>query len=381
MLRVLHSVSNMARAGIETMLMNYYREIDREQLQFDFLANKPVPGEYDDEIRSMGGRVFVSPGLNPLHYPQYKRYVADLLRENPDIQIVHAHNEAMGYYALQSAKDAGIKVRIAHAHNTRIIRDYKYPLKLFCKQLLPGAATEYWSCGRDAGIYYYGKKRWYASGVILHNAIDTSRFAFQPEVRQRQRARFGLEDRFVIGHVGRFNLQKNHSRLLDIFAVIAKSSPDARLALIGVGELEQAMRKKASALGISDKTLFLGQMADVSEWYQAMDCFVLPSLFEGLPVVGIEAQAAGLPCFFSDRVTDEVLLSSQARRISLKDDDDTWAKEIQAVKQQKTDRLQGRDVVRQAGYDIHAEARKLQATYLELAARAGASSKSGPAAR
>ena len=164
MLRVLHSVSNMARAGIETMLMNYYREMDRSRIQFDFLANKPVPGEYDEEIRSMGGRVFVSPGLNPLHFPRYRRYMAELLHENPDIRIVHAHNEAMGYYALQSAKDAGVRVRIAHAHNTRIIRDYKYPLKLACKQLLPGAATDYWSCGRDAGIYYYGKKRWNRNG-------------------------------------------------------------------------------------------------------------------------------------------------------------------------------------------------------------------------
>ena len=202
MIRVLHSVSNMARAGIETMLMNYYREIDRSQIQFDFLANKPVPGEYDDEIRAMGGRVFVSPGLNPIHFPKYKRFVGDLLRDNPEIKIVHAHNEAMGYYALKSAKDAGIPVRIAHAHNTQIIRDYKYPLKLVCKQLLPGAATDYWSCGRDAGIYYYGSKRWNESGFTLHNAINMSRFEFRQEERERLRKSHGLENCFVIGEPG-----------------------------------------------------------------------------------------------------------------------------------------------------------------------------------
>ena len=370
MLRVLHSVSNMARAGIETMLMNYYREIDRNQIQFDFLANKTVPGEYDEEIRSMGGRVFVSPGLNPLFFPRYKRYVADLLYRNPEIGIIHAHNEAMGYYALQSAKDAGLRVRIAHAHNTQIIRDYKYPLKLICKQLLPGAATDYWSCGRDAGIYYYGEKRWNESGFILRNAIDISRFGFRQEVRERLRQLHGLEKSFVIGHVGRFNVQKNHSRLLDIFTEIVKALPDARLALIGTGELEQSVKEKARAMGIQNKVLFLGQMADVSEWYQAMDCFVLPSLFEGLPVVGIEAQAAGLPCVFSDRVTDEVLLSPRARRISLCADDAEWAGEIMAVWQSETDRNQGIDSVRQAGYDIHVEARKLQEIYLEMAARA-----------
>ena len=375
MLRVLHSVSNMARAGIETMLMNYYREIDRSQIQFDFLANKPVPGEYDEEIRSMGGRVFVSPGLNPLHYPQYKRFMAELLHSNPEIGILHAHNEAMGYYALQSAKDAGLPVRIAHAHSTRIIRDYKYPLKLVCKQLIPGAATDYWGCGRDAGIYYFGEKRWQASGFVLRNAIDVSRFAFRQEIRDRLRQLHGLENCFVIGHVGRFNVQKNHSRLLDIFAEITKAVPEARLVLIGTGELEQSVKEKARDMGIQDKVLFLGQMPDVSEWYQAMDCFVLPSLFEGLPVVGIEAQAAGLPCFFSDRVTDEALLSPAARRVSLQAEDAEWAREILAVRQSETDRPRGMDVVRQAGYDIHVEARKLQEIYLEMAERSSSGTR------
>ena len=370
MLRVLHSVSNMARAGIETMLMNYYREIDRSLVQFDFLANKPAPGEYDEEIRSMGGRVFVSPGLNPLHFPRYERFMADLLHDNPDIRIVHAHNEAMGYYALKSAKDAGIRVRIAHAHSTRIIRDYKYPLKLVCKRLLPGAATEWWGCGRDAGIYYFGEKRWNESGFVVRNAIDVSKFAFRQEDRRRLRQLQGLDDCFVIGHVGRFNEAKNHSRLLDIFAEIAKTAPDARLVLIGVGELEQAAREKVRALGLEDRVFFLGQMADVSGWYQAMDCFVLPSVFEGLPVVGIEAQASGLPCFFSDRVTDEVLLSPRAQRISLRADNAEWAGAILGAKRAEADRNQGADIVRQAGYDIREEARKLQAIYLDMAARA-----------
>ena len=370
MLRILHSVSNMARAGIETMLMNYYRRIDRSLVQFDFLANKPVPGEYDEEIRGMGGRVFVSPGLNPLRFPRYKRYMADLLRENPDIGIVHAHNEAMGYYALRSAKDAGIPVRIAHAHNTRIIRDYKYPLKLVCKRLLPGAATDFWACGRDAGIYYFGEKRWNTSGFILRNAIDVSKFAFSPEIRGRMRQRYGLEDCFVIGHVGRFNVQKNHGRLLEIFAETAKVLPSARLVMIGTGELEESVKEKARAMGISDKTLFAGQTADVNEWYQAMDCFVLPSLFEGLPVVGIEAQAAGLPCFFSDPVTDEVLLSPEARRISLRADNAEWAAAILGANRTGSVRTRGEDAVRQAGYDIHEEALKLQKIYLDMASRA-----------
>ncbi len=369
MIRVLHSVSNMARAGIETMLMNYYRKLDLSQIQFDFLANKPMPGEYDEEIRQMGGRVFVSPGLNPIHYPRYERFMKELIAGSPEIRIVHAHNEAMGYYALRSAAKAGIRVRIAHAHNTQIIRDYKYPLKMVCKALLPGAATDCWSCGRDAGIYYFGEKRWKKEGVILHNAIEIGRFRYQADLREEMRRRFGLEDCFVMGHVGRFNLQKNHTRLLDIFARVLQAEKNARLVLIGVGELEEAVRAKAAELGISQQVLFLGQMPSVHEWIQAMDCFVLPSLFEGLPVVGVEAQAAGLPCFFSDKVTDEILLLPQSCRISLQDSDEQWARRILEVKQRTTDRLQGADIVRRAGYDIETEAGKLQARYLEMAAR------------
>lgn len=145
MIRVLHSVSNMDRGGIETMLMNYYRHIDREKVQFDFIVNKQKPGDYDDEIRRLGGHIYQSPGLNPLHYPAYLRFVQQTVAADPRIRILHAHNEAMGLYALKGAEKAGLQVRIAHAHNIWIVRDYKWPLKMFCKQLLPGAATHLWA--------------------------------------------------------------------------------------------------------------------------------------------------------------------------------------------------------------------------------------------
>ncbi|MBR1497588.1 MAG: glycosyltransferase [Oscillospiraceae bacterium] len=366
MIRVLHSVSNMARAGIETMLMNYYRHMDRDLLQFDFLANKPDIGAYDGEIRAMGGRVFVSPGLNPARYPAYRRFMARLVRANPELKIVHGHNEAMAYYALQSARDAGVAARIAHAHNTRIIRDYKYPLKLVCKQLLPGAATDYWACGRDAGIYYFGEKRWKARGEILRNAIDLPRFAFDPALREAVRREHGLSGSFLVGHVGRFNLQKNHTRLLDVFAEVYRARPEARLVLIGVGELEEETRRKALTLGLGKAVLFPGQTDRVYAWYQAMDCFVMPSLFEGLPVVGIEAQAAGLPCVFSEQVTDEVLIVPQASRLPLSADNSAWAGRILAASG-GADRAAGAGLVREAGYDIVTEAEKLQNRYLRMA--------------
>jgi hypothetical protein len=295
MIRVLHSVSNMDRGGIETMLMNYYRHIDREKVQFDFIVNKQKPGDYDDEIRRLGGHIYQSPGLNPLHYPAYLRFVQQTVAADPRIRILHAHNEAMGLYALKGAEKAGLQVRIAHAHNIWIVRDYKWPLKMFCKQLLPGAATHLWACGRDAGIYYFGKADWERRGQIIPNAIEPETFRFSPAVRAEMRARCGLEDRVVLGHVGRF---------------------------------------------------------------------------EGLPVVGIEAQAAGLGCVFSDAVPAEVLLSSHAIQIPLSASNADWAAGLQRMLQQPCDRSAGAELIRQAGYDINIAAARLQQQYLQLGGQA-----------
>lgn len=369
MIRVLHSVSNMDRAGIETMLMNYYRRMDRSQIQFDFLVNKPKPGDYDEEIRQMGGHIYKSPGLNPLHYPQYMQFMQTILAQDDRIKIVHAHNEAMGLYALNGAKRARIKTRIAHAHNTCIIRDYKWPLKMLCKQFLPAAATDLWGCGRDAGIYFFGKANWEARGMVLHNAIEPDSFRFDPAVRARMRAQYGLEDAVVVGHVGRFNVQKNHTRLLKIFARFRQIEPRAKLALIGVGELQEPMQAQAAELGLAGAVLFAGLQSNVNEWYQMMDLFVMPSLFEGLPVVGVEAQAAGLPCVFSDAVPDEVLLSDRAVCFPLQNSDDAWAAELARMAQQPADRAQGVEIIRSAGYDINTEAARLQQLYLQMSAR------------
>lgn len=280
MIRVLHSVSNMDRGGIETMLMNYYRHIDREKVQFDFIVNKQKPGDYDDEIRRLGGHIYQSPGLNPLHYPAYLRFVQQTVAADPRIRILHAHNEAMGLYALKGAEKAGLQVRIAHAHNIWIVRDYKWPLKMFCKQLLPGAATHLWACGRDAGIYYFGKADWERRGQIIPNAIEPETFRFSPAVRAEMRARYVLEDRVVLGHVGRFDVRKNHERLLEIFAAFLQLEPRAMLVLIGTGRLEQAVRAQAQELGIADHILFAGLQNNVADWYQMMDLFVMPSRFE-----------------------------------------------------------------------------------------------------
>ena len=198
MIHILQSVSNMDRGGIESMLMNYYRHLDRTRFQFDFLVNKKKPGFFDNEIRALGGRIFQSPGVAPQSYPAYLRSMQQLLAQHPEIKVLHAHNEAMQLFALEGAKKAGLPVRIAHAHNTRLPKDAKLPIKWFCKQFIPGAATDYWACGREAGIYYFGQSAWDARGVTLRNAIDLDRFGYRPQVRAKLRAEYGEETEYRV---------------------------------------------------------------------------------------------------------------------------------------------------------------------------------------
>lgn len=208
------------------------------------------------------------------------------------------------------------------------------------------------------------------SDEVMERAIEPETFRFSPAVRAEMRARYVLEDRVVLGHVGRFDVRKNHERLLEIFAAFLQLEPRAMLVLIGTGRLEQAVRAQAQELGITDHILFAGLQSNVADWYQMMDLFVMPSRFEGLPVVGIEAQAAGLGCVFSDAVPAEVLLSSHAIQIPLSASNADWAAGLQRMLHQPCDRSAGAELIRQAGYDINIAAARLQQQYLQLGGQA-----------
>ena len=212
MIRILHSVSNMDRAGIETMLMNFYRHMDRDLIQFDFLANKPAPGDYDEEIRSLGGRIFVSPGYKS--YPRYLRFMTQLFEKHPEYQIIHTHNGALMLYVLESAKKNGIPIRIAHAHATEIPVGLKNEVKKLIRPMIKYAATDYWGCSDAAGRFYFSEKRWNKANELIHNAINVENFTFNEANRRRIRAQYGFGDQFVIGHVGRLMAQKNQKKLL-----------------------------------------------------------------------------------------------------------------------------------------------------------------------
>lgn len=324
MIRVLQCVNNMDRAGLETMLMNYYRNIDREKIQFDFLMHRQERSDYDDEIESMGGRIFRAPRLYPQNYPAYFRYMMKFFHEHPEYEIVHSHIDAMSYLPLLAAKRANVPIRIAHSHNTAIDKDFKYLLKQLFRFGITSVASEYAACGEEAGHFLFADNAF----RVIPNAIDASRFAFNSGIRSRKRAELGLEDKFVVGHVGRMSYQKNHTFLVDIFEEVAAMRGDAILMLIGVGEKEEEVRKKVSGKGLTDQVVFLGNRSDVNELYQAMDVFLLPSLFEGIPVVGIEAQFSGLPCVFSDTIAKEVSFSPKSSFLSLKLPAKAWCEHI-----------------------------------------------------
>lgn len=358
MIRVLQCVNNMHRAGIETMLMNYYRHIDRTQVQFDFLMHRSERSDYDDEIEQLGGRIFRAPRLYPQNYPAYFRYMKHFFAEHPEYQIVHSHIDSMSYLPLLAAKKAGVPIRIAHSHNTSIDRDMKFLLKQYFRICLPKVANRYCACGTQAGEFLFGKREC----TIIPNAIQADKFTFSAETRLRKRSELNVDHKFVVGHIGRFAYAKNHEFLVDIFAEIIKKRPDSALLMVGAGEKEEKIQQYVNRTGISDSVRFLGKRSDVSELYQAMDVFVLPSLFEGVPVVGIEAQFAGLPCFFSDKVPGEVAFTQDCEFIELQKSAKQWANRIlQKVSVDERDAK-----VEKAMYDIRYENQSLMDYYLQM---------------
>lgn len=346
MIRILHVVNDMHRAGLETMLMNYYRNIDRTKIQFDFLTHRSQKSDYDDEIIAMGGKIYYAPRLYPQNYPAYFKYMKKFFAEHPEYQIVHSHIDAMSYLPLRAAKKAGVPVRIAHSHNTSIDRDFKYILKQFFRSKITSVANYYCACGKEAGEFLFKGK----DATVIPNAIEVDRFLFNQEMRKHKREELGLKDEFVLGHVGRLSYQKNHKFLIKIFSELHKKNKNTVLLLIGVGEKEQEIKEQIHTLGLDDAVRFLGNRSDVNELYQAIDVFVMPSFFEGIPVTGVEAQFAELPCIFSTKVPEEVSFTDKCQFLTLEESTDKWVEVILSV--DPNVRLEGNSTAENSWYNI-----------------------------
>lgn len=349
------------------MLMNYYRHIDRSKVQFDFLCNSYSKGAYDDEVLALGGRIFRSPGFNPLKYFEYKRFMRRLFAEHPEYKVVEAHNDQLGRFALKSAKECGVPVRIFHAHNSKLLFDYKWPIKFYCQCMLKYSMTHHFTCGIKAGGYFFGDKIMQRGDfTLVKNAIEVERFVYNDAVRNKLRDKYGLNGKFVVGHIGRFFPQKNHTFLIDVFSQLIKINPNVKLVLLGSGYKYQSVYDLVRSKGLEDDVLFVGDVPNANEWYQAFDLFILPSLHEGLPVVGVEAQAADLPCIFSSEVTQEIKLTDKSQFLDLKISAEEWAKRVNEVLMHLPERNNNYQLITDNGYNIKIEAQKLQDLYISL---------------
>ena len=305
--------------GVESVIMNYYRHLDHSKVQFDFICDEDSTRIPYDEIKKLGGRVFLVPKYQNL--PKYLKALEKLFKEN-QYRIVHSNINTLSVFPLYAAKKSGVPIRISHSHSTSNPKEWKRNLiKNILRPFSKRYATDYFACSELAGRYLFGNKAFDQGKVkIIHNAIDIEKFKFDEVARKKLRKGFGIKDStIVIGHVGRFVQQKNHTFLVDVFNEYYKKNPDSKLLLVGSGPLEDEIKKKVERLGLKDSVLFLGQRDDINKLYSVMDVFCLPSLYEGLPVVGVEAQAAGLPTIFSNRISKEVIVSSYAKIVSIQD--------------------------------------------------------------
>lgn len=360
MIRVLQVVNIMDRAGLESMLMNYYRCIDRNKVQFDFLTHRVCRGAFDSEIEDLGGRIYHAPRLYPYNYLSYFNFMKEFFTIHSEYRIVHSHIDTMSAFPLLSAKFNEIPVRISHSHSSKIGKDAKASIKYLAKLIVPRVANVYCACGETAGRFMYKEKPFH----IIRNAVDLEKFEFSVDSRDTIRKKMGLVGKFVIGHVGRYCRIKNQFFLLRITSELLKQQSNTHLLLIGKGEDELKLRKLAANLGIEQHVHFLLDQTDVHSLYQLMDVFVMPSLFEGLPVVGIEAQANGLPCIFSDSISSEVMLTKNTHQLPINSTPIEWANMILGL-----DFTRSKDNSKQLsdeGYNISHASKLLQAWYLGL---------------
>lgn len=361
MVRVLQVVTKMDRGGLETMLMNYYRHINRDKVQFDFLTHRKEHGAYDAEIEAMGGVIYHLPRLVPWSL-SYKHALNQFFAEHPEYRIVHVHQDCLSSIILKAAAQHGVPVRIAHSHSSSQDKNLKYLIKMFYKRQIPQYATELFACSVSAGAWMFGTQNVH----VLPNAIDICQYTFHASVREHMRKELGIGDELVIGHVGRFSAVKNQSFLLDIFEQVKKQEPKSKLLLVGGGDELQTIQHKCKLLGLDQDVIFTGVRSDVADLMQAMDIFILPSLYEGLPVTMIEAQASGLPCIISDRVPIDCVITNLVQQLSLEENPSIWASK--AIAATKDFRKDTREELRSAGFDIHKSAEQLE-RYYELKMR------------
>lgn len=362
--RILQIIDKIDKnSGVWSAVNNYYKHIDNSEFIFDFMVNQEVEENLKEEIEQRGSKIYVMPELKGKNMLQYKKELKSFFSTHKEYCIVHGHVPNASAFYLREAKKAGVPVRILHSHNSRgadgivkKIRNY------ILNHRGVSAANVYLACSAPAAQYLFGTTD--ESRVrIVRNAIDLKKFAYNKEVRENLRKKYHVEDKFVIGHIGRFVEQKNHRFLIEIAKELKDRRRDFSFVLVGDGPLRLKIEQMVKKMGLSEYFIFVGSVDNPQDYYQMMDLFAMPSLYEGLPVVGVEAQAAGLPCLFSDTITREILLTKQAKQLSIQKADE-WAEELSGVVKQRN--LENVELIEQHGFAIEKEAKKLENIYLKL---------------
>lgn len=366
-IRVLHVLGGTGLGGAESRIMDLYRQMDRQEIQFDFLVHSNAvdcfredaperePQFYDEEIKKLGGHIYVLPKFKVYNYFAYKKAVRDFFRKHHEFRVAQGHMTSTAGIYLPIAKKCGVPVTVAHSRNAGVVKGAKGIATRFFRRNLVQKADYCFACSELAGKDVFGEEAMRQGRVkIIHNAVDAGRFTYNPQKRNEVRARLGLSEQLVIGHVGRFDYQKNHPFLIDIFAKLCEIRQDAVLILLGEGSDMENIKEKCRALGITEKVKFLGNQKRPEDYYQVMDIFLLPSFFEGLPGVLVEAQAAGLRCFVSDTVTREAKATELVSYLSIERPAGDWAKIIAASASYK--RRDTCQMMRDAGFDVATQA-------------------------
>lgn len=366
-IRIAQIIGKWVGGGVEAVIMNYYRAMNRGKIQFDFICDEDSTNIPYEEIKSLGGKVILIPPYQKLF--KYQRVLKEILREG-NYKIVHSHINALSVFPLRIAKKVGVPIRIAHSHSTTNKKEWK---KNFFKSILKPFskvyATNYFCCTEHAGRWLFGNKKFENGEIyILNNAINLEKFIYNEKIRENKRTELKIDkDTIVFGHIGRFVEQKNHKFLINIFNEVHKKNINTKLILVGQGPLKKEIEQQIKQLNIEDYVLMLGQRADVNEIYQAFDIFLFPSLYEGLGMVAIEAQAAGNLCIVSTEIPKVAKVTKKMEFLDLSAPNQRWVDCILSAIENIGEKSDvSIDEFVNAGYDIKQESIKLEKQYLKL---------------
>lgn len=361
-IRILHVFGIMNFGGAESMIMNLYRNIDKS-IQFDFIVHTNSVGAFDKEIMSLGGHIFHCPQYKGVNSHLYKKWWKNFFNDHNEYKILHSHIRSCASMYIPIAHKHNVKV-IVHSHSTSNGQGLKAIAKKILQYPIRFQADYCFACSTDSGKWLFGEKIINNEKFfLLKNAIDTNKFTFDNNIRKNIRDSLNLGDSLTFVHVGRFHEAKNHIFLLNVFKDFLKICNQSKLILVGDGELRPIIETEIKKLGIANDVILTGFRNDISHILMASDCFIFPSLWEGLPVTVIEAQAAGLRCLISDRITKEVDVSNLVKHISISDGTEPWINEMKTIASKHYDVSK---YIINSGYDICSTCKWLTDFYMEI---------------